>query len=516
VAVWVRGNDKLMLSIRDNGVWSNPGEISYPDFNVQSIDNPAIAVKSDTCHVFMDGIWRVEQRRYQTKWLYGKFEINSLKEEWRVIASKSGMVSTSSTISLKDNIPLLAYDRNEEIIYAQRVGPIWYKWNVSNSPDDFSRKPNIDYLNGYVNLAWVEDSNRVPIIECVSIVPATDSNLDYHRINFKQRPSNADEPFVITNQWLYWEEEDVSGIYEIKRACYEESTFSWDYPVGVSDISWADALYPQALYYRPRKGDIVANFMVIASIWSEGETPDIGIQERDEEIDDFRFASSNLGQISPSPYQVQREGYLDYSNGFRAYEMVDYHPQELIYRIDGLDPALRYRIILGLFQKSGEKWKERIEVDGTILGESYLNSGRVVLFGSEIPHINTQDGEITIKVIKETGDYAVCGVLYLYEYSDKGTKGTDSPETSPTPTEYELYIRPISYGKMDLEIGIPEKCRVELRIFDVTGRCVRNAIDGVMGAGIHKVNVDGLSAGVYFYNFRAGKEYYRGKILNIR
>jgi len=30
------------------------------------------------------------------------------------------------------------------------------------------------------------------------------------------------------------------------------------------------------------------------------------------------------------------------------------------------------------------------------------------------------------------------------------------------------------------------------------------------------VNVEGLSAGVYFYNFRAGKEYYRGKILNIR
>jgi len=69
---------------------------------------------------------------------------------------------------------------------------------------------------------------------------------------------------------------------------------------------------------------------------------------------------------------------------------------------------------------------------------------------------------------------------------------------------------------MDLEIGIPEKCKVELKVYDVTGRCVRNAIDGVMGAGIHKVNVEGLSAGVYFYNFRAGKENYRGKILNIR
>ncbi|MCK4226477.1 T9SS type A sorting domain-containing protein [candidate division WOR-3 bacterium] len=69
---------------------------------------------------------------------------------------------------------------------------------------------------------------------------------------------------------------------------------------------------------------------------------------------------------------------------------------------------------------------------------------------------------------------------------------------------------------MDLEIGIPEKCKVELRIYDVTGRCVRNAIDGVMEAGIHKVNVERLSAGVYFYNFKAGEKHYRGKILNIR
>jgi hypothetical protein len=36
----------------------------------------------------------------------------------------------------------------------------------------------------------------------------------------------------------------------------------------------------------------------------------------------------------------------------------------------------------------------------------------------------------------------------------------------------------------------------------------QRSIDGVMGAGIHKVNIDGLSAGVYFYNFRAEEELY--------
>ncbi|MCK4528339.1 T9SS type A sorting domain-containing protein, partial [candidate division WOR-3 bacterium] len=306
------------------------------------------------------------------------------------------------------------------------------------------------------------------------------------------------------------------GRYEIKRSCYDENTFSWDYPEDVSEISWSDALYPQAIYYRPRRDDVYELYRVIASVWSEGEEQDIGIQERDERIYDFRFASSNLGQSSPSPYQIQREGHINYSNGSNPFQMVDYHPQELIYRIDGLDPDLRYRLKLGLFQRSDARWKEKIKVDGTFLGEPWLNSGGVVWFESEIPAVHTQDGEITIKVIKVTGNYAVCGALYLYEYAEKGIKGADSLKASPTPTQYELYIRPISYGKMNLEFGLPEECKVELRIYDVTGRCVRTAIDRLIEAGIHKVNIEGLSAGVYFYNFRAGEKAYNGKILNIR
>lgn len=197
--------------------------------------------------------------------------------------------------------------------------------------------------------------------------------------------------------------------------------------------------------------------------------------------------------------------------------MVDYHPQELIYKIEGLDTDLHYRLKLGLFQRSDARWKERIEVDGTSLGEPWLNSGGIVWFESEIPAVHTQDGEITVKVIKVTGNYAVCGVLYLYEYNNnKGAKSVNSPEISAKPTQYEFYIRPISYGKMDLEFGLPEECKVELKIYDATGRCVRTVVDRLIEAGIHKVNIEGLSAGVYFYNFRAGKENYRGKILNIR
>lgn len=519
VAVWFRGNNKIMYSVRNNGVWSNPSQISYPSFNIHSLNTQSIAVKDDTCHIFMSGSWRTFQRRYQTKWYYGKFHIDNPSPLWRIITTQSGMKTTKTTITLKNKTPLLSYDKNNEIYYTQPVNGVWYKWNVSNSSNQFSKKPNIHYKSQYAHLTWVEESSPssgIPVLECITIVPATDSTLDYDTIPFMDRPSNIDEPFVITHQWLYWQEEDTSGKYEIKRSCYDENTFSWDYPEDVSDIYWADACYPQALYFRPRKGDAIANYMVISSVWSEGEEEDIGIQERDEQIGDTRFASSNLGKVYSSPYEVQREGYLDYSRSSHPYEIVDYHPQELIYKIEELDPELRYIIKLGSFQRSDTKWKERIDVDGTTLGEMWVNSGDVAWFEKEIPADNTKDGEITIKVIKEIGDYAVCGALYLYEYTEENIKGAGGTKTTSTVTIDKFYVKPIYCGIMGLEIGLPENRNVELKIYDVTGRCVRTAIDVNMEAGTHRINIDGLSSGVYFYSLKAGNEHFSGKILNIK
>ncbi|MCK4421764.1 hypothetical protein KAW48_08200, partial [candidate division WOR-3 bacterium] len=61
IAVWVRGNDKLMFSVRDNGVWSEPFEISlllpHLDLQIHSLKNPGVAVTEDICHIFINGVW---------------------------------------------------------------------------------------------------------------------------------------------------------------------------------------------------------------------------------------------------------------------------------------------------------------------------------------------------------------------------------------------------------------------------------------------------------------------------
>ena len=48
------------------------------------------------------------------------------------------------------------------------------------------------------------------------------------------------------------------------------------------------------------------------------------------------------GQVTPSPYTLQRAGYGRW--GEDPSKTIDYHPEELVYRFDGLDPMKRYTI----------------------------------------------------------------------------------------------------------------------------------------------------------------------------
>jgi hypothetical protein len=57
-----------------------------------------------------------------------------------------------------------------------------------------------------------------------------------------------------------------------------------------------------------------------------------------------------------------------------------------------------------------------------------------------------------------------------------------------------------------ISFDLPRSERVQLRVFDVTGRCVSTLADGEFAAGHHVVTFDGrgVSSGVYFYQLVAG------------
>ncbi|MBE2227303.1 MAG: T9SS type A sorting domain-containing protein [Ignavibacteria bacterium] len=63
-----------------------------------------------------------------------------------------------------------------------------------------------------------------------------------------------------------------------------------------------------------------------------------------------------------------------------------------------------------------------------------------------------------------------------------------------------------SNPKCNIDFQLPEKVKVNIRIYDVLGRLAAVLADGEMEAGIHTVEFNGssLSSGTYFYRFTAG------------
>ncbi len=76
------------------------------------------------------------------------------------------------------------------------------------------------------------------------------------------------------------------------------------------------------------------------------------------------------------------------------------------------------------------------------------------------------------------------------------------------PSEYVLYQNfPNPFNPvMEIVYEMPKTGDVSLRVFDILGREVATLARGHVGAGSHRVMVDGsyLPSGIYFYRLQAG------------
>ena len=329
-------------------------------------------------------------------------------------------------------------------------------------------------------------------------------------MDFKEDVYNAEEPFIIGNDYLLWCEYDSSEHYKVRYSTFNPALFYWDEPLNLSSIEWGDAYSPQGIMIKRRVGTHIEKRLV--SIWSEGIEPDIGIQKTEILSVPYIFVMENLGKERPSPFTIQREGFIDYSEGTgEPVKIVDYHPDTLIYRIEELNPDNDWTIRLGLYQNGGSRWKERIEIDQTPLCEKWLYPGEVLWIEKKIPNVDIQDGRIEIRVIKKSGKYAVLGVLYLYEGNKAGIALNKSCNNFISLKE-GFYIISVMNG---VEMNIPYEEDVLLRIYDITGRCVSIPLRGRI-KGVQRITLKDLPTGVYFFNARIGDKEYKGKVMNIR
>ena len=78
-------------------------------------------------------------------------------------------------------------------------------------------------------------------------------------------------------------------------------------------------------------------------------------------------------------------------------------------------------------------------------------------------------------------------------------------------------------GRTEISYYLPDECRVELTVYDLTGRLVKKLTDGVETSGYNSVIWDGTDAvgnkvapGVYFYRLEAGRYSAQKKLVILR
>jgi len=117
----------------------------------------------------------------------------------------------------------------------------------------------------------------------------------------------------------------------------------------------------------------------------------------------------------------------------------------------------------------------------------------------------------------------------------KSTTGVDDEAGSKIPKTVELYgnypnpfrsaasSRFAGNPETQIAFGLPATMRVKLRLFNVLGEEVAVLHDGVLNAGVHRINWNGrnqagrqVGTGLYLYRLESATVTLRGKMLLLQ
>jgi hypothetical protein len=127
----------------------------------------------------------------------------------------------------------------------------------------------------------------------------------------------------------------------------------------------------------------------------------------------------------------------------------------------------------------------------------------------------TDDYGYVFPVAALEGDQMVASVWRLGP--DPTLAATNTPTALPERLELSAYPNPFN-ATTTITFSLPTAGAVELRVYDVTGRLVKTLADEKMGAGTHRMTVDGtgLASGVYLARLTTTEQSVTQKLLLIK
>jgi hypothetical protein len=512
----------LYFARRTPSGWSVSEIYSEKPPFIAYLSPPSVAIdRADTAHVLFEyslvgpvGAWKV---------YYGNFAVTSPRLMPLAILDSMGMapdsvpVSPSICVDGRGTVHAVWSDLTGEVQYRKRAqGPWNSKTNLSNSLTA-SYHPTISSW-GPVAVAWQEEvTPGAPEIFYRTIGDSLFSPIQ----NLSNTPSASSAEPIISGSKVLWVE-NVNGDNEIYQTQFDSETMAWSAPGSVSTTE-ALSTHPQAAVSQTEQSTWAY------SVWTEEVVPDRAYQIlfTGQELPAQPAFALDLGQSQPSPFVVQRDGYIQY--GPEPYRSVDYDTTELVYHLTNLNPFRRDKLVLSYYHESSQDWKLKVWADQISLGMVHVPSGQEVVFEKWLPPNVYEDGEVTLRIVRERGDFAVLGKLLVYEYAHGGGGGgpqsTEGALPVPLPSVFALgqsYPNPMRDNAI-IQYQLPVESQVSLKVYNVIGQMVRELASGKQKAGYYKAVWKGkdaqgreVSSGVYFYRLDAGGFSKTNKLVVVR
>ena len=134
----------------------------------------------------------------------------------------------------------------------------------------------------------------------------------------------------------------------------------------------------------------------------------------------------------------------------------------------------------------------------------------------QLPKESYENTEVLQEINKIVGSQALIADLRLYQkevFENSGGGGGQSAGSfSIQKTSLnQSYPNPFRY-RINICFQLPVQSKVSLTIYDISGRAVRNLINGVKGPGLQTIVWDGkdyrgktLAQGIYFYRLKTNR-----------
>ncbi|MGQ9464721.1 MAG: T9SS type A sorting domain-containing protein [bacterium] len=455
--------------------------------------------------------------------LYGQLDPNNPAQmTWELVdGAYTNRCQYPSLAVDNTNNPHLVWQKEDEIYYRQKQQGQWGEIrNISNSIE-FSYTPFIEIKGNWLHIVWVEE----PIVP-----PDQISNIRHIRRDLgtglwltpqwvSSSPVYSKLPQTINGDHILWTEYEMpDGNIEIYHSAWNYETGSWGIPENISNTLRSSVAPQVTIASGP---PLPKRYLV--TIWCEDDGVLYEVRKDKRHLPEpLIFSYIELGGEVPSPYTIERDGYIAY--GSEDYKTVGYDSTKLIYRITGFEDTYKYRIKFILYHEFNNRQKLKIRIDNGWTRNVWVNSNELTVVEGIIPEAAIKDGEIVITDEIIQGELAVLSGIIIYK-EPKGCGGPEEVEVVNIETKGEpLVIRPNPIkNNAEIYYEIDSSGNINLSLYDITGRKVKSFINGSFEKGCYKLNWDRtddtgrrLSEGVYFLRMDNQTKTFNQKIIVLR